>query len=174
MRLGWPRSLAPLALLVLAGAAACRDHRPPVDERLMLCLEEARAWQHRADTHLADGAIAEAIADIEELLKIHFPAGAPEGEEARLDAHARLARLYIADDEARALDELERGRKEATFDSFYRAHLETVAGEIFEARAKRLPDAEAARAARREALAAYARSIEINKRVQARLAKEPP
>jgi hypothetical protein len=165
-----------LLFALFAAVAGCRARAPVVDERLMLCLEEARAWQHRADTHLADGALAEAIADVEAVLAIHFPAGAPEGEEARLDAHARLAKLVLlAGDEARALAEVERGRKEATRDSFYRAHLETAAGEIFEARAKGAGSDEAsAKAARKEALSAYARSIEINKRVQAALAREAP
>jgi len=64
---------------------------------------------------------------------------------------------------------VERGRVEATRDSFYRAHLEIVAGEILEARARRLTptEAERARAVRKEALEAYARSIAINERVQA-------
>ena len=68
------------------------------------------------------------------------------------------------------------GQKEVTRDSFYRAHLETVYGEVLEARGKRLADRDAAgaRTARREALEAYARSIAINKRVQAALLKEAP
>jgi tetratricopeptide (TPR) repeat protein len=161
-------------VLLAALLAGCQRRPPPIDERLLACLEEARAWQHRADIHLADGALTDAITDVEQVLRISFPAGAPEGEEARLDAHARLAKLQLnAGDEKRALAEVEAGRREATFDSFYRAHLETVAGEIFEARAKTL-DGDAAKAARKEALAAYERSIDINKRVQARLAKEAP
>jgi len=117
--------------------------------------------------------------DVEQVLRIRFPPGAPEGEEARLDAWARLAQLYLGpseNDEDRALAEVQKGRAEATRDSFYRAHLETVAGEIFEARARRIAAAEAerARTVRKEALEAYARSIAINQRVQAALAKEEP
>jgi hypothetical protein len=161
-------------LWLLAALLAGCSRRPPIDERLLSCLEEARAWQHRADIHLADGALTDAITDVEQVLRISFPGGAPEGEEARLDAHARLAKLLLSTgDEKRALAEVAAGRSEATFDSFYRAHVETVAGEIFEARARGL-DADAAKAARKEALAAYERSIDINKRVQARLAKEAP
>jgi hypothetical protein len=114
---------------------------------------------------------------VEAVLAVRFPAGAVEAEEVRLDAWARLAHLHLGTgDEARALSDVERGRREAGRDSFFSAHLETVAGEIFEARGKRLApsDAEGARAARREALAAYARSIEINKRVQGALMKESP
>lgn len=164
-----------LALGLGAGCHARVEQRRPVDERLMLALEEARAWQHRADTHLADGDVPQAIADVSAVLAIHFPAGAPEGEEARLDAFARLVRLHLAGgDEQRALDDAAAGRREATRDSFFRAHLETAAGEIYEARAKRLEgDPARAKEARREALAAYARSIEINRRVQATLLGEP-
>jgi hypothetical protein len=158
-------------LLLLAGCS----RRPAVDERLLASLEEARAWQHRADLHLADGATADAIHDVEQVLRIQFPQGAPEGEEARLDAHARLAKLYFASgDETRAFAELESARRHASFDSFYRAHVETVAGEIFEARAKQLSDPAAAKQARQEALAAYERSIAINQRVQARLQRQSP
>ncbi len=166
-----------LALVVaLLGAAGCgrHDERRAVDERLVLALEEARAWQHRADVHLADGDAAQAIVDVEAVLKVAFPPASPEGEEARLDAWARLARLHVgAGDEDKALADVAAGRREATRDSFYRAHLETAAGEVFEARAKRL-DGDAAKAARRDALDCYARSIEINKRVQAALLKEAP
>jgi hypothetical protein len=177
------RLLAVAVALALGALAVttlgCQRGRRPVDERLMLALEEARAWQHRADVHLADGDVAGAGADVEAVLRIQFPAGAPEGEEARLDAWARLAKLHLAqspNDEARALADIARGRAEATRDSFYRAHLETVAGEIEEAEARRLDtsDTDGARAARKRALDLYARSIEINKRVQAALARESP
>lgn len=162
---------------LLLAAPGCRraGEARPVDERLLLTLEEARARQHSADVHLADGDVASALGDIGEVLKIAFPPGAPEGEEARLDAWGRLAKLHLGateESEARALQDLENGRKEATRDSFYRAHLETVAGEILEARARRLTDGEMAKSARREALAAYARSIAINQRVQAALLSE--
>lgn len=165
-------------LLLLLAAMACGKGRR-IDERLMLSLEEARAWQHRADLHLADREVPAAIADVEQVLRIRFPPAAAEGEEARLDAWARLAQLHLGPaeaDETRALADIERGRAEATRDSFYRAHLETVAGEILEARARRLAptEAERARTTRKEALEAYARSIAINQRVQAALAKEDP
>jgi hypothetical protein len=168
-------TLAALAIAIVG----CHRGRRPVDERLMLSLEEARAWQHRADVHLADGDLNAAIADVEAVLRIGFPGGAAEGEEARLDAWARLAKLHLAAspaDETQALSDVERGRSEATRDSFYRAHLETVAGEIEEARARRLDasDRDGAHAARQRALKLYARSIEINKRVQAALARESP
>jgi hypothetical protein len=167
------RALIAFSFLLVACRQGAPEGRRPVDDKLLLALEEARAWQHRADTHLADGDVAGATTDVEQVLKVTFPSGAPEGEEARLDAWARLAKLHLSD-ENRALDDVDHGRKEATTDSFYRAHLETVAGEIFEARAKRLADSdgEAAKNARRDALAAYARSIEINKRVQAALLQE--
>ena len=164
---------AALALAVIA-AAGCSGRAQQVDERLLLGLEEARAWQHRADLHLVDGDVAGATADVEHVLAISFPPQAPEAEEARLDAWARLARLHLGESDAaeeRALGDIERGRAESTRDSFYRAHLETVAGEILEARAARLLPLDAARArlVRQQALAVYAQSISINQRVQARL-----
>jgi hypothetical protein len=165
-----------LPLVAVALAACHAGENRAVDESLLLGLEEARAWQHRADVHLADGDVAGALADVEHVLAVGFPAGAPEGEETRLDAFARLGQLHLArGEEVEALAAVERGRREATRDSFYRAHLETVAGEISEARGKRLADSDpvAAKAARREALDDYARSIEINKRVQATLIGKP-
>jgi hypothetical protein len=39
-----------------------------------------------ADLHLADHDPEAAGADVERVLQVHFPAGSPEGEEARLDA----------------------------------------------------------------------------------------
>jgi hypothetical protein len=166
-------------LLLLLVLCACGRASRGADEMLLLALEEARAWQHRADLHLAEHDTASAIADVEQVIRIHFPSGAPEAEEARLDAWARLAQLHLGPaeaDEERALADLAHGRAEATRDSFYRAHLETVAGEILEARATRLAPAapEQAKKARQEALDAYARSIAINQRVQAALAKEHP
>jgi hypothetical protein len=166
-----------VALWVTVGG--CSRGSPPIDERLLVALEQARAWQHRADIHLVDHDVASAIADVEQVLRIEFPKGAAEGEEARLDAWARLARLHLGPSEAeesRALSDVDRGRAEATRDSFYRAHLETVAGEILEARAARLAPAEVerARSVRKEALDAYARSIAIDQRVQATLRKEEP
>ena len=161
------------AVAVALGLAGCRsESRRPVDEKLLLTLEEARAWQHRADVHLAGGEVQAAIADVKQVLAIEFPPGTAEGEETRLDAWARLARLDLsAGNEAAALDDVEHGRKEATRDSFYRAHLETTSGEILEARAKKIAatDDNGAKAARRDALSAYQRSIEINKRVQSAL-----
>jgi len=167
------------ALVAVALALVACSRGRQIDEQLVLALEEARAWQHRADLHLVDRDVPAATADIEQVLRIQFPRGAAEGEEARLDAWARLAQLHLGPteaDEARSLSDLDKGRAEATRDSFYRAHLETVAGEVFEARARRLAptDAGGATAARKQALDAYARSIAINQRVQAALRKEAP
>src|SRR4051812_46216332 len=101
-----------VAIFALAVSAGCQ-RRPPIGERLLSCLEEARAWQHRADIHLADGAVNQAISDVEEVLRIPFPDGAPEAEEARLDAHARLAKLFLGSaDEKRALEQVALGRRE--------------------------------------------------------------
>lgn len=166
-----------LAAVVLAVGACRGDERRAVDERLLLSLEEARALQHRADVHVESGDVAAATADVRAVLEVKFPPGAPEGEEARIDAWARLGRLALGEGhEEEAMAAVESGRREATSDSFYRAHLETVAGEILEARARRIAasDPEGAKAARRDAISAYTRSIEINKRVQATLLGRKP
>lgn len=167
------------ALAVGALAGCHTEDRRVVDERLLLALEEARALQHRADVHLEGGDVVAASADVRAVLEITFPTGAPEGEETRLDAWARLGRLALAlgaGHEDEALAAVDSGRREASFDSFYRAHLDTVAGEILEARARRIAasDPEGAKVARRDAVAAYSRSIDINKRVQARLLGKKP
>src|SRR5262249_52982497 len=146
-----------VASFLLACAAACAggcsSGAQPVDERLLLGLEEARAHQHRANLLLDGGDVQTAIDEVRAVLAVPFPSGSHEGEEARLDAHARLARLLLAQgNDADATGEIERGRKEATSDSFFRAHLETVAGEILEARAKKLAqsDTTQSRALQRE------------------------
>ena len=177
MRSAAPWLVAALLLTSVGCARRPREAPRPVDERLLVALEQARAWQHRADLHVELSDLAAARRDVEEVLKLPFPDGAPEGEEARLDAWARLGRLQLlAGDESAALEAVAKGRGEARRDSFYRAHLEMIEGEILEARAKRLSptNGDAATVARRQALAAYERSIAINQRVQAALLRESP
>lgn len=174
-------------LLVFAVAGGC--HRPapaPATSRspavngeaTLLMLAEARAWQRRADLHLLDGDIAAASASIREVLAIPFPADAAEAEDVRLDACARLAKLYLgkggqeAEDEA--LKQIEAGRQIGVHDSFFRAHLEMVAADIHEARAARLTDEEAKKAEKRHAIEALDHAIEIDRRLQRALLSLPP
>jgi hypothetical protein len=162
------------ALLVLACDAARAPEAPPLSQPLMAALAQARAYHHIADLQLAEGAPDAAAVALERILLLPFPAGAPEGEDALLDARARLAKLHVAAgrvDEARRV--LDAGFVAARRDSFFLANLHAVAGELHEARARALAaDPAAARLERRAAIAAYERSIQINERVQRRLLEE--
>lgn len=146
-------------------------------ETLLIMLSEARAWQRRADLYLSEGDVAAAIASIKEVLAIPFPSDASEAEDVRLDACARLAKLYLSSggDEGadRALLQIEAGRKLGVHDSFFRAHLEMVAADVYEARANRLPDAAARQAEKRKAIAALDLAIQIDRRLQRALINLP-
>jgi hypothetical protein len=166
-----------LALLLLV-VAACDDRaRAPLSQPLLAALAQARSYHHLADLHLASGAPDQAVAALERLLAIPFPAGAPEGEDALLDARARLAKLHLAQgrpEEARRV--VDEGLAAAKRESFFLANLHAVSGELAEARARALDagDPDAARAERRAAIVAHERSIQINERVQRRLLEERP
>lgn len=167
-----------IAVAFAVGGGCSRDESSRSDDLMLVQLAEARAWQRRADLHLADGDIAAAIADVQEVLSIRFPTGSAEGEDVLLDAHARLARLYLSQSngasgasgseeaEQRALAQVEAGRKLTSRESFFRAHLESVAAEVFEARAGRLTDPAAQKQARKEAIAALERAIAIDRALQ--------
>src|SRR5262245_32858801 len=164
----------------LAGAGCnCGERRgpenPPLTEELLVALAQAKAYHHQADVHLSEGDTEAATHRVEKILLIHFPIGAPEGEEAKLDARARLAKLYLGSgkpEEARRV--VNEGLSETKRDSFFLANLHTVSGELYEAQAKRLEgsDPAAARESRRAALAEYDNSIQINERIQKRYYKE--
>lgn len=147
-------------------------------EATLIMLSEAKAWQRRADLHLSDGDVAAAIAATKEVLNIPFTEGAAEAEDVRLDACTRLAKLYLGqgpseEAEERALAQLEAGRKLASHDSFFRAHIEMVTADVYEARANRLTDAEAKKAEKRKAIEALDRAIQIDRRVQRALLNLP-
>lgn len=166
-------------LVVLCLLSACNrdDGNGRSDELLLLQLSEARALHHRADLHLLDGDSKAALDAIKEVLRIRFPTGSPDGEDTLLDAHGRLAHLLLIpggeEAERQALAQIEAGRKLATRDSFFRAHLESVAAEIYEARAKRQSDPAAAKEARKEAIRALERAIAIDRHLQRALLSLP-
>lgn len=166
-----------LLLLVLATTCNRDELSARSDEALLLPLGEARALHRRADLHLLDGEVAAAIDDVREVLAIRFPAGSPEGEYALLDAHGWLARLLLSqggeEAERQALAQIEAGRKLATHDSFFRAHLESVAADVYRARAKRLSDPAAKKEAQREELRAHERAIAIDRHLQRTLLSLP-
>jgi len=147
-------------------------------EAVLVALSEARAWQRRADLLLLDGDLPGAIHSVQEVLQIPFPANAPEAEDVRLDAHLRLARLHLRtggeEGEKKALAEVEKGRKIATRDSFFRAHLENVAADVFRARGERVTDPTEKKEAQRQELEAHERHIAIDKRLLRTLLNLPP
>jgi hypothetical protein len=162
----WPTALA--AALLLAGCAA---EEPPrvVDERLLAALGLAQGYQHQADELAELGQRREAIARVEQVLEIPFPAGTPEGEDVRLDAWGRIAELRLEDgDEPGAEAAVDRGLGEAHRASYFKARLLAVRGRVLQARAARLRDAgqaEESRQASRDAIGAFEASIEINRQV---------
>jgi tetratricopeptide (TPR) repeat protein len=179
------RVVLALALALVACDGARRVSTPPHEqpaesssEALLLALSEARSHHAQADLYLADGDVDAATRSLARVLEVRFPAGASEAEDTRLDARARLARLYLRagrlDDADRVIDA---GLTGAARRSFFLANLYAVSGERWEARARALAgDAEGARRARRAALAAYDQSLSINAELQARLhgTKESP
>lgn len=170
--------------LVLALGWSCAERRDDrcrcavgdarvLDEQLMLLLSTARSYHHQADIYLQQGDTARAMAAIRSILVLGPDGTWPEMEEVRLDAAARLAKLLLGQGkEAEALELAERVLQGARRDSFYLANLHSVRGEVLERRAERLKGEgkqEQARAAAREAIAAFERSITINKKLQRRL-----
>lgn len=165
-----------LLALPLCGPLGCsKGEGGKREEALLIGLNEARAWQRRADLHLQEGDVQAAIVDVRQVLAVNFPPEAQEAQDARLDARARLAQLLLraapAGDvervraEEEALQEIELARKEVVRDSFFSANLESVQAEIYEARANRLRDPAAQKEARTQALKALERAIEIDRRL---------
>jgi tetratricopeptide (TPR) repeat protein len=150
-----------------------------VSEDLMIALGQAKNYHHKAKVFMSDGNLDEAVASVRQILAIHFPAGAPEAEDVRLDARALLAKLLVGqgkvDEAMRVVDE---GIAQASRDSFFLANLHTVRGEVLEAQGQLADDGTAdgrARAAeaRKAAIAAYDKSISINEQLQKRAAGQP-
>ncbi len=170
-----------LAALAAAGCAAEREATCPcpeagsaaLPEELMLTLASARALHHQADLLLQTGEVERAIEAVRAILALKLESRWPEAEEVRLDAAARLGKLLLGKgEEKEALALVERELGAGARESFYLSNLQSVRGEILEARAKRLEAAgekEPARQSAREAIQAFERSIQINKRLQKQL-----
>jgi tetratricopeptide (TPR) repeat protein len=188
-RRGWLRPLAWLAGgLALALAVACstesgQGSQGPVttvaeptdviDQELMIFLGQAKNFHHKAKVYTGEGKFDDAIAAVRQILSLPYPPGAPEADDVRLDARARLAKLLLAKDQLEdAMRIVSEGLAPRQRESFFVANLYTVKGELHEARAAKLAaDSQQAEAAteRREAIAAYDRSIQINEALQKRL-----
>ncbi len=146
-----------------------------LNEPLMVALAQAKNFHHKADVYLRDAKLDEAVAAVRHILAIDFPA-APETEDVMLDARARLAKLLITTGELDgAMGIVDEGIGNSQRDSFFLANLYTVRGEVHEARAVSFDetDADAARAARKDAIVAFDRSIKINEALLKSLPREP-
>ncbi len=170
----WFPKVAPLVLLA-TGLAACgmqdapQTERRMVDEQLLSALGLAQSYQHQADELAAIGDRQEAMSKVRLVLEIPFPEGAREGEDVRLDAWGRIAELQLAEgDEEAAEEAVRRGLAASTRTSYFGARLHAVRGRILRARAERLREEgreEESRQVSRQAIAAFERSIAINRQV---------
>jgi tetratricopeptide (TPR) repeat protein len=186
-RRGWSRPLAWLAGGALAFAVACSTESGPgnqgpvttvaeptdvIDQELMIFLGQAKNFHHKAKVYTGEGKFDDAIAAVRQILSLPYPPGAPEADDVRLDARARLAKLLLAKDQLEdAMRIVSEGLAPRQRESFFVANLYTVKGELHEARAAKMAAGREAEAAteRREAIAAYDRSIQINEALQKRL-----
>jgi tetratricopeptide (TPR) repeat protein len=155
------------------------DQGEPLSEELMLALSLAKNYHHKADVLAQEARMDESAEALRQILAIRFPADAPEAEDVRLDARARLAKLLAAqgriDEAVRVVEEGLAGQPRR---SFFLANLYTVKGEVHEAQAAALDQqgTDAARAAahdaRRAAIEAFDESIRINRALQEALLHE--
>lgn len=137
-----------------------------LSEELMLALSMAKNLHHKADVYLAQMQSDEAVKALEAILEIRFPQGAPEGEDVRLDARARLARLLAGQGKLdAALTVVDRGIAAAKRRSFFLANLHAVRGEILEGRALQIEDSQPdeAKKLRRDAIESLDEAIQIEK-----------
>jgi tetratricopeptide (TPR) repeat protein len=140
-------------------------------EELMLYLAQAKNLHHIADVYLGDGKVAEAIDSVRKILAIPVPKDAPEAEDVRADARAKLAKLLLLrgspDEAMRTIDE---GLAEVHRESFFVSNLHSVKGEILQAMAEPLDAASPeAHTLKRQAIEAYQRSLEMQEALQKRL-----
>jgi hypothetical protein len=185
-----------LGALGVAGIVGCaqRETAPPgersitrvpepedvVDEELMLALATAKNYHHKAKVYMSDGNLAEATAQIEAVLAVPFPAGAPEGDDVRLDARAMLGKLLVAQGKVdEAMSVVDQGIGGARRDSFFLANLYTVKGEVHQARAGLLEGESPSEpvkarivAEKRAAIDAFDRSIAIDNMLQKKLVED--
>lgn len=161
-----------------AGTTRLTEPEDALSEDLMVALAQAKNFHHKAKVYMGDGNLTEAALAVRQILAIQFPTGAPEAEDVRNDARALLAKLLVGqgkvDEAARTIDE---GIASASRDSFFLANLYTVRGEVLEAKAALADDGTAdgktrAADAKKAAIAAYDRSIQINEQLQKRLSQE--
>ena len=144
-----------------------------IDQELMIFLGQAKNFHHKAKVYTGEAKYDDAIAAVRQILSLPFPSNAPEADDVRLDARARLAKLLLARDSIEdAMQIVSEGLAPRQRESFFVANLYTVKGEIHEALVARYVAANEpakADAERRAAIAAYDRSIQINEALQKKL-----
>ena len=152
------------------------EPRDALRQDLMVALNQAKNFHHKADVYLKDARLDLAIEAVKEVLEIPFPPEAPEGEDVKLDARARLAKLLITKGEVQeAMDIVNAGIKRAERDSFFLANLYTARGEVWEARAVQADEAgktDEGKKMRLEAIEDFDRSIQINNALLEELVEE--
>ncbi len=154
------------------------DGTGPIDEQLMVALAQAKNFHHKAKVYMTDGNLDEAIRAVRQILELAFPAGAPEAEDVRLDARARLAKLLILRGGLEeAMSVVDGGFAASSRPSFFTANLHTVKGEIYDAMAAIADDGSDAGKAtaislRKAAIVELDRSIQINDKIQRQLLEE--
>ncbi|HEY0193123.1 MAG TPA: hypothetical protein VGC42_18525 [Kofleriaceae bacterium] len=181
------KRLAVLAALVLAACSAERDPSvtthlaepgDAIGQDLMIALGQAKNYHHKAKILMADGNTAGAVAAVRQILSLTFPRGAPEAEDVRNDARALLAKLLLGQGQLEeATQVIAEGLAQSARDSFFKANLYTVQGELHEARAAGFDaQGEAGKALavdqRKQAIAAYDQSIRINEQLQKTLMEQ--
>lgn len=158
---------------------------PVVDPTLLAFLSKARAAHHDADLAEEGGDRSKAISVLSRLVAGPVPGGAappPEVAEVVADTRARLADLRSSlGDFDPAIVDVDAGLALAKENTHFRGHLFEVRGVVEERRSKALAqkgDAAGAEKARKDALAAFEKAIEIQDDVIARAllqkGSEPP
>ncbi|MGN6107895.1 MAG: tetratricopeptide repeat protein [Kofleriaceae bacterium] len=147
-----------------------------IDQELMVFLGQAKNFHHKAKVYASEGKLDDAIAAVRQILSLRYPSGAPEAEDVRLDARARLAKLLLNQNKLdEAMRVVSEGLAPRQRESFFVANLHTVQGEIHEALAAQYAaDNQPAKAdgERRAAIDAYDRSIQINEKIQKQLLED--
>jgi tetratricopeptide (TPR) repeat protein len=144
--------MRPIAWALLCGAfAGCSP------DAALQRLGEAEALHRSAAEHAARAEVDAAVRDLEEVAALRFPAAAPEAEDVAVDALAEASRVLLeasraAEAEAMARRAVERATRSSYFQGL--AYL-------------RLGDALRALGRPHDAVAAFERSIEVNRAVLA-------
>jgi tetratricopeptide (TPR) repeat protein len=147
---------------------ALQEPEHALSEHLMIALGQAKNLHHKADVYVEEGKIAEATQSVRQILDIDFPEDAPEAQDVKLDALARLGKLLVLQGKLdEAWDLLDSAVKSTDRESFFLANVHTVRGEILEARAALLEesDPEGARDLKRQAIVEYDRHIQIGNKL---------